>query len=146
MLSSVPEPEAKNATIVIRLMDPVTDAGMVYASWRAALWYDGFHRLHSSQAERFYSAATKAIRALLEKPSIQVRIATLSDDPHFIAGYAVMEGNHLHWVCVKQPYWRRGIGSLLIRGFKTVSEPFTKIGKELADRKTLQVKEEKKNG
>jgi hypothetical protein len=72
-----------------------------------------------------------------------VFIATLTDDPHFIVGYSVLEGTHLHWVYVKSEYRETGIGTLLTKGFQTISNPITKIGKAIATRHGLKPREEK---
>ena len=130
-----------HATIVIRPMTQ-DDAPMIYSSWRHSLWYDGLNPRATTQSQAFYAAATKAIRALLARPGVKVRIATLSDDPNFIAGYSVLEGPHLHWVFVKRDYFRKGIGSLLTQGFQTAEPPLTRIGKTIFDLHHLKLREE----
>ncbi len=130
------------ATIVVRAMNQ-EDMPLIYSSWRHSLWYDGLHMQSNTQSHEFYAAATKAIRIVLAKPTVTVRIAVLSDDPVFIAGYSVLEGPHLHWVYVKRDYFRKGIGKLLTQGFQTAETPLTRTGKTIFDLHHLKLREEK---
>lgn len=130
-----------NATVVLRAYNPETDSGMVYASWRNALWYDeGNKLLEAGRSADFFSDATKRIKAVVDNPKTVVKIATLSDDPDFIVGYTVMEATHLLWVYVKVDYRRKGIGRLLTKGFCSVELPLTRIGKAIFQDKGLCLK------
>jgi len=117
------------AKVVLRAFDPITDAAIIYSTWRHALWSSD---RRDDESERFYRAETKAIKRIL--PVAQVRIACLSDDASIIIGYSVMTGRNLEFVFVKPDFRQKGIGELLTRGFKTYSEPRTTLGRAIAEK------------
>jgi hypothetical protein len=128
---NTPEEPIDKATIVLRDFDPSVDSPIIYATWRNAIWYDSEDR-DERLASEFYSKITQEIKTLLKYKDIKVKIACAKDDPDFIAGYSVMRGEHLEFVYVKLNYRKTGIAYLLTRGFKTIAEPKTKIGKAIA--------------
>jgi hypothetical protein len=67
-------------------------------------------------------------------------VACLKDDPNFIAGCSVIIKNNIEWVYVKIDYRERGIAKILTKGFETVSEPTTKIGKAITFNHDLKIK------
>jgi hypothetical protein len=131
------EPE-EVTTIVLRSFNPDTDNGLLYSTWRNALWYD--EKRDERRASEFYSAATQAIRDLLAGPKTLVRIACSKEDPEFIVGYSVMIGEHLEWAYVKISYREKGIAKLLTKGFKTVAPASTKLGRKIIEKLNLEVK------
>ena len=133
------ETETSPTTIIVRGYHHTMDSPIVYATWRHALWYD--HTREESYSDEFYSATTKSIKKVLADPYTTVKVACAKEDPNFIAGYAVMNRDNLIWVYVKIDYRKKGIASLMSKGFKTVSEPATKIGKAIVESRKLTIKE-----
>lgn len=132
------EPD-KTVHIILRDFRPETDNPMIYSTWRNAIWYG--EKRDEREANAFYSLATRLIKALLKRPDIQVKIACDRENPNHIVGYSVMRGTHLEFVYVKIDYRRGQIAKLLTKGFKTITEPQTRIGKKLAELFHLEVKE-----
>lgn len=126
-------------SIVVRKFNPLTDNAMIYSTWRNSLWYD--EKRDERRANEFYSRATQYIKDLIALPSTEVKIACSKKDPDFIAGYSVMSGSHLHFVYVKIKFREKGIARLLTKGTQTIEEPATKIGKKIAEKQRLEVKE-----
>jgi hypothetical protein len=125
--------------IIIRPYNPDTDSGILYSTWRNAIWYD--EKRDEQEAGAFYTLASQQIKKLLSRPEVTVKIACAQDEPDFIAGYSVMSGNHIEWVYVKINFRKKGIAELLTRGFSSVSQPSTKIGKAIAADHNLIIKE-----
>ena len=126
------------ATVILRDLIP-TDQALIYSSWRNALWFA--EKRPDSEADKFYAMTSKSIRKLLSETDNHVKIACLQEDPDEIIGYSVMNKDHLYFVYVKADYRKKGIGSLLTKGFETVTRPQTRIGKVLVEKKKLVIKE-----
>ena len=130
----------KELTVIIRKFDPEHDIGMLLATWRNSLWYDSPREDNWERASKFFREVTKKIKNLLKDPQTSVKIACLKEDPTFIVGYAVLNQTNLDWVYVKIDYRGRGVASLLTKGFETVSEPLTKIGKAITFNHDFKIK------
>lgn len=143
LMSSPDEPpDSEGAIVVLRGYRPDQDNGALYASWRNALWYgQKKEKQNASRSAEFFSLATQAIKKLLADPKTEVRIACLMDDPNLIAGYSVLTGQHLEFVCVKSDYRRRGIARLLTRAVLTVAPPSTEMGREIIEKLGLSTQE-----
>jgi hypothetical protein len=128
--------EEENVKIVLRRREK-TDDGFIYATWRNSLWYD--NKKDDSRAPQFYKDASHYIKVMLSSPSTEVRIACRQDDADHIIGYSVLNILNLEWVYVKADYRKQGIGSLLTKGFATVTKPRTRIGASIAENKGLKV-------
>ncbi len=126
---------------ILREAKSGSDHAFLYSTWRNALWYA--EKRDQKTADQFYKDASEKIATLLKLPGIKIRIACLDDDPDMLLGWAVLRSAHLEFVYVKIDYRRKGIGRLLTKGFKTFSEPQTKIGKSLKEKHGRQ--EETKN-
>jgi ribosomal protein S18 acetylase RimI-like enzyme len=126
------------ATVILRDIQP-TDHALIFSSWRNALWFA--EKRPDNEADKFYAMTSKSIRKLLDNKENHVKIACLQEDPDEIIGYAVLNKSHLHFVYVKVDYRKKGIGSLLTKGFETVTRPQTRIGKVLVEKKKLVIKE-----
>jgi ribosomal protein S18 acetylase RimI-like enzyme len=122
----------QEAQVVLRDASRGSDHAFLYSTWRNALWFS--ERRDMKEADEFYKKASEKIAALLKKPDIKVRVACLGDDPDLLLGYSVMQNDHLEFVYVKIDYRRKGIGRILTNGFKTFSDPETKIGKFLGEK------------
>ncbi len=125
--------------IIIRNFIPETDSAFLFSTWRNNLWYDEDRDAKQSQA--FFSSATKAIKRLLDTPTVKINIACSSNDSDHIVGYSLFTGTNLEFVYVKIEYRGKGIATLLTKGFQTVSEPPTKIGRSIALSHDLKIKE-----
>lgn len=94
-----------------------TDHNFIFATWLRGLYYGNtFFRF--TEKDEFMERYTYAIQNALYKPSVEIRIACLKEDPDVILGYSVLElldGKYvLHWVFVK-PEWRKsGIAEAMI--------------------------------
>lgn len=87
------------------------DENMILATWVQGLY-------HSNQNEPWFASVPqyifneeyrKIIKQLLAKPGIEKRIACLNEDEDVVLGYAIFEGDTLHWVYVKSSWRRLGI-------------------------------------
>ena len=126
-----------DSVVKIRSYEGATDAPIIYSTWRNSLWYD--QKRDESLADQFYQLATREIRALLSLPTTHVRIACLENDSNHIVGWAVLSDKTIEFAYVKADYRKQGVATLLTRGFDTVSQPMTKIGKSITKNKKLVV-------
>lgn len=122
----------QSTKVVVRELMGGSDHAFIYSTWRNALWYA--ERRDEKEADHFYKSASEKIAALLKNPDIHVRIACLADDPDMLLGWAVLQNDRLEFIYVKIDYRRKGIGHILSKGFKTFSEPETRIGKSLKEK------------
>ncbi len=127
--------------VTIRNYNPETDLPFLYASWKNSIWYDQNPGTQEKPDPMFSRLMTKKIKLVLEKPDIQTRVACLKYTPEQIIGYSVNHGKTLEFVYVKIDYRKQGIGTLLVKGFREVVEPLTKIGKAIVKKKDLKIKE-----
>lgn len=123
--------------IILRNYDEETDAPLIFASWRNALWFD-LHPNEEKPNPVFYRMMTKKINMMLRNPNTKVKIACLADDHNEIKGYSVLCGTTLEMIYVKLDYRNQGVATLLCRGFKTIAKPLTKIARAIADKKNLK--------
>lgn len=130
-----------DSKVIVRKYNPDQDAPFLFSSWRNSLWYD--QERNEDQSQRFFYCITKEIKNILNTPETNVNVACLSDDPNFILGYSVCTGTNLVWCYVKIEYREKGIAKLLTKGFKTISEPMTRIGNSIASNHDLKLKEKK---
>lgn len=127
-------------TIIIRDYNPGMDAPLLFSSWRNCLWFDA-HPAETKPNPIFFRQTTKKINNLLRDPHTKVRIACLQDDPNEIKGYATINNDTIEFVYVKLDYRKQGIATLLTKGFKSISDPCTKIASAIALKKNLKTKE-----
>jgi hypothetical protein len=125
--------------VIVRRMDPIKDAPLIYSSWRNSIWYD--EERDERLGSQFFSLMTSRIKNHLRHQQTEVRIACLSDDLDFIIGYSVFSGTKLLWVYIKIRYRNKGIGKLLTQGLRTVATPMTKTGRNIVSKKKLIIEE-----
>lgn len=89
------------------------DQNFIFATWLRSY-------KHSSQFARrvpdrlFYKFHQAAIARILGRGA-ETLVCTPPGEPELILGYSVREGVTLHFVYVKKPFRRRGIGLALLR-------------------------------
>lgn len=72
--------------------------------------------------EAYFKAYNDYLNTILNRPSIIINVAVLSDDIDVALGWALMEPGKLHYVYVKDEQRRQNIGkSLLTENFSTVT-------------------------
>lgn len=125
------------ATIVVREIQP-SDEPFIYSTWCNGMYYGACEPVEITR-KQFFKNGSAYIKEIL--PHIKAAIACLSDDPDTIAGYSIVDGEHLEFIYVKEKLRRQGIARLLsnINPFLTVSR-FTHLGKLISDK--LNLKEE----
>lgn len=64
----------------------------------------------------------------------QVKVACLEEEPDVVLGYAVYEGETLHWVFVKKAWRKLEIASKLVPKKISRITHITKLGKSLKDK------------
>ncbi len=125
--------------IVLRAFIPESDSACIFTTWRNSAYYGSGG--HGESANRFFKKHTAVMKDILRVAS--VRIACLEDHPDTIIGYSVYTGNHLDWIYVKVDFRCKGIGSLLMpKNIESVTDPVTKIGHAIFEKKKLKTKGE----
>jgi GNAT superfamily N-acetyltransferase len=88
------------------------DERFVRASWFESYWMD-YQRERGIAFADYKAGQNRRIETLLERSEVLVAFAPAAPDE--ILGYAVIEGEALHYTYVKSIYRRRGIATGLIR-------------------------------
>lgn len=99
------------SAVSVRYMSP-DDERFVRASWFESYWKE-CQRERGISFEDYQAGQNRRLDALLERSEILVAFAPAAPDE--ILGYAVIEGEALHYTYVKAIYRRRGIATGLIR-------------------------------
>jgi hypothetical protein len=90
----------------------------------------------------FFQVYKVLIAQILNRPTTEVRLALLNDDEDVCVGWAVVEGDVLHYVYVKGDInaRRNGIAKRLVgEGITTITH-ITKLGKKIWQEKMPNVK------
>lgn len=120
--------------IGVRLALP-DDMRFVSASWFESYWKATMVQEMPEYAS--YKAGQDAlIRRLVERS--QVTVAFAKEVPDEILGYAVMEGEVLHYAYVKSVYRRHGICKGLIRSRAARYTHKTRLGEKVAETLELE--------
>ena len=124
-----------DAKISIRSLE-ASDINFIYSTYLRGLYY-GNDYFKEMQKDAFFSAYEARLLSLLVKPSINVRIACLSDSPDIILGYALLEPKTAvaHFVFVKEAWRKQGIAKTLLNAPISTVTSITKLGNELRKRK-----------
>ena len=71
----------------------------------------------------FYTGHHAVIERILDRPSTRIVVACLPESPTVILGYAVADGNVLHYVLTKENFRRFGVGSALLSALEFDGPP-----------------------
>lgn len=82
--------------------------------------------------ETFYQNYEQMIDHLTAKPKVEVKIASLIDDPDVILGWSIYEPKILHFVFVKEVWRRIGLAKDLIPPGIQYMTHLTKVGRSIA--------------
>ncbi len=120
--------EAQDLKSLLLIRDyQASDHNFIYASWLNGLYYGNrwnpkVQRVRGAPLD-FYSSIDKdtfmlnyhkVLDKLLSKPSVLITVAALKEDPEVAVGYAVTEKPVFHWIFVKEPWRKMGVGSMLV--------------------------------
>lgn len=98
----------------VRIRDgELNDLDLIYSTWLRPLYYDN-DWVSDVDKGMFMRAMNKRIKYILEQPTVQVKVACLSDAPDVILGYAVIEWRRLWWIYVKKAWREMGLAKKLI--------------------------------
>lgn len=105
------------------------DENLVFSTALSGLYY-GDSWFSKIKKSIFVNHYRKILQGILSKPSTQVRVACIHDDPNEVKGYAILV-NHakaLMWIYVK-PNWRKnGIAKALVPETVTEVTNLTALG------------------
>jgi len=100
---------------------PKSYESLIFSTWLNSLRY-GNEYFKLIEAEPYFKAYSAYITQILSRPNTRVRIAVLTDEPDTALGWAIDEGEVLHYIFVKKDLRRNGIGNaLLSKNIKTFS-------------------------
>lgn len=87
--------------------------GFILSNWMTTLRYtnDWFKLIDE---DIYYTTYSKVIRAILDRPQTQVRLAVLSDNLDVCIGFSVCELQILHYCFVKREGRKQGIATSLV--------------------------------
>ena len=97
------------------------DTGFLYKSWLDSYRYSDYGKLVDTRT--FYDGHHAALDRVLARPGTSVVIACLPDTPYVDLGFAVGEGDTLHYVYVKRQARNFGIGSALLAALDIPATP-----------------------
>lgn len=109
------------------------DMNFVRSSWFTSFWKSG--AAPKVSYEQYREEMPKQIERTLEHSTVLV--CWFSNIPEEIAGYAVIQGDLLHWCYVKHPYRRQHIATALAAGC-TEYTARTRLGDLLAASMSLK--------
>ncbi len=90
------------------------DLGYVVDTWRKGLTSESW--LYAWDRDVYFRLMARHIKQLVNEPGAIVRIACDPADEDTILGFAVLTGDELHYVYVRQTLWKQGIARLLLDG------------------------------
>jgi GNAT superfamily N-acetyltransferase len=108
-----PDPNLPEIPLVVRPYSPETDEGFVYDTWIKS-YADACSTGHPLRRNPAYCSNMRArIRMVLARES-RCLVAAWADDPTVFLAWGCAEDDVIHFVYVKKPYRRQGIGRLLV--------------------------------
>lgn len=89
------------------------DENFIYSTWlmglrHGNLWFNLFPK------NAYFRTYHTIIERLLKNSDVKVKVAALKEQDDVILGYAVLEGDILHWIHVKDAWRRIGVATALI--------------------------------
>lgn len=118
--------------LIVRPPNP-TDLWFIHDSWLKSYWKSG-HAPVKDWPTYFEGQAKRIDRLLVLS---ETRIACFDSSPDEIVGYAVVQGECVHWLYVKKDYRRHGAARVLAHNC-TVHSVRTGVGDKVA--KALNLK------
>jgi hypothetical protein len=109
-----------------------TDLPFVFSTFLRGLFY-GDPRMKETPKQAFMEQYHRVLEHILSLPTVQVKVAALSDDPSVILGYAIIggEGAVLHWVFCKSAFRKIGIAKNLVPSTITTFTHKTPLGESI---------------
>lgn len=99
---------------------------LIFSKWLRSLRY-GNDYFKLIDQDTYFAVYHAYLEQLLTRPDSTVRLAVLTDDPDVVLGWAVSEGNRLHYVYVNRENRRVGIARKLSGRFDVITH-LTKMG------------------
>jgi GNAT superfamily N-acetyltransferase len=114
----VPAPAVSTSTardaadIVLLRAGGSADVPFILSSWLKC--YRQSPAVSAIRTDRYFRRHHAVLERLLARPTARVTIAAYRDDPDTIFGWAVTEGDVLHFLYVKDKFRAQGIGRRLL--------------------------------
>lgn len=108
------------------------DENFVFSTTLAGLYY-GDSWFSKIVKARFIHHYRQILKGILSKPTTQVRVACIKDDPNEIKGFSILvnNGQALMWVFVKKDWRKKGIAKALVPDTITEVTNLTALGEIL---------------
>lgn len=90
------------------------DLGYVINSWRQGIAAESY--LAKFDRDIYFRLMARHIKALTHEPDCVARVACDPEDESTILGFAIVTGDELHYVYVRQAMWKLGIARALLEG------------------------------
>lgn len=111
-----------------------SDRAFIMATWLRGFYYGNFWFKEISK-NAFMKHYHNIITEILSSKNTSVQVAALKDDDDIIVGYSVLGHKYsnptIHWVHVKTPWRRLGIGRRLVPQDSDTATHMTAIGWKL---------------
>ena len=112
---------------------PLRYTDFVYANWlNSCRQGNDYFKLIDSRV--YYTKYKPYIKSVLDRDKTLVKIAVLSEDEDVVLGFAIDEGQILHYVYVGKDYRRASIGESLVSHFSSFTH-LTKVGMSIWNKK-----------
>jgi hypothetical protein len=106
------------------------DHGLIISTWLTGLYY-GNTWFREIERDLYFNTYKKVVKAILNKPTTEIKIACLKDDEDTAVGYAVFEDETLHWAFTR-PAWRCfGFAKKLVPLKITTVTHLTNVGRSI---------------
>jgi len=108
------------------------DENFIYSTALSGLYY-GDSWFSKIKKMIFINTYREILKTVLAKPTTQVRVACIKDDPDEIKGYCILvnNGSALMWVFVKKDWRKQGIAKALVPDTVTEVTNLTHLGEIL---------------
>lgn len=115
--------------VITRPLEPVRDSGFIYDTFPKGIYYGSFLDITIPKT-KWFSECFEKLKTILEMAT--TTIAYFSEDSNTILGYAIINGDMIEFIYVKEMYRKQGIATLLLKNKEEVKfiNPFnlTKVG------------------